>query len=68
MVTLGVATSMAVQSIAYDLSFDPRVLSLDDVAAGGAMQAWTDDHGASLVVLAGVRLPRRQASTASAWP
>jgi len=53
-IALNVATDTPVQSVAFDLAFDPRVLAVQEVVGGEAMAGWANEHDASVIALAGV--------------
>jgi hypothetical protein len=44
-----------VQSLAFDMGFDPQVLAVQEVVGGEAMADWANDHGAAVVTLPGVQ-------------
>ncbi len=53
-ISLNVTTDTPVQSLAFDLGFDPQVLAVQEVTGGAAMADWASVHGAAVVTLSGV--------------
>jgi hypothetical protein len=56
-VVLNVTSDIAIQSIAFDMGFDPGLVSVQEVSAGAALELWASDHQTSVITLPGVSDP-----------
>jgi hypothetical protein len=65
-VVLSANADVPVESVAFDLGFDQKVIAVDSVAAGPAYQQWSAQHSVGVISLPGVPDPdpRRGSSNA----